>query len=163
MTADRTVPAPEHLGLDVIGVPEGDDIELQIELESVAEGVLVSGRAQVHLVGECVRCLDRVEDDLSIAFHDLYFDADQELDDDDDDVRRLDGDQFDLEPVLRDALVPALPLAPLCRVDCPGLCSECGARLADDPDHGHEVLDARWAALLTVVGDEASPEADGTN
>jgi uncharacterized protein len=51
-------------------------------------------------------------------------------------------------------VVPALPFKPVCRDDCPGLCSECGARLADDPDHHHEVLDPRWAALSAL-----SPES----
>ena len=56
----------------------------------------------------------------------------------DEDGYSLDGDLLDLEPVLRDALVLALPLAPLCRQDCPGLCAECGALLAQaGPDHGH--------------------------
>ncbi len=56
--------------------------------------------------------------------------------------------QPDLEPALRDAVVLALPLAPLCTDDCPGLCVECGGRRADlAPDHGHETLDPRWAAL----------------
>ena len=61
---------------------------------------------------------------------------------------RLEGDLLDLEPLLRDAVVLALPFQPLCRDDCPGLCAECGARLADDPGHQHdEPIDPRWAAL----------------
>ena len=53
----------------------------------------------------------------------------------------LEDDLVDLEPLLRDAVVLALPFQPLCRDDCPGLCLECGARLADDPDHAHEDAD----------------------
>ena len=49
--------------------------------------------------------------------------------------------------MLRDAVVLALPMQPVCREDCAGLCAECGVRLADDPDHRHEVTDIRWAAL----------------
>ena len=63
-----------------------------------------------------------------------------------------DDDLVDLEPALRDTVVPALPFQPLCRPDCPGLCSECGARLADDPDHSHETLDPRWNALSGLLG-----------
>jgi len=163
MTADRTVPAPEHLGIDVIGVPEGTDLQLQLQLESVEEGVLVSGRAQAHLVGECVRCLDPVERDISFALQDLYFYDDLELEGDDGELRRLAGDTFDLEPLVRDTLVPVLPLAPLCRVGCPGLCSECGAHLADDPDHGHEILDTRWAALLDVSTTTSSETSTSTD
>jgi uncharacterized protein len=71
-----------------------------------------------------------------------------------DDELRLEDDLIDLEPVLRDAVLLALPLSPLCRDDCPGLCVECGARLADDPEHRHDApVDPRWAALSTVVVD----------
>ena len=67
-------------------------------------------------------------------------------------------DLLDLEPLLRDAVVLSLPFQPLCRDDCPGLCIECGARLADDPGHQHEEpIDPRWAALqgLTQTDDES--------
>jgi uncharacterized protein len=69
-------------------------------------------------------------------------------DPEDDETSRLEGDLLDLEPLLRDAVVLALPFQPLCEDDCPGLCTECGARLADDPDHAHEAaIDPRWAGL----------------
>ena len=75
------------------------------------------------------------------------------------DVR--DAPPADLEPVLRDAVVLALPFQPLCRDDCPGLCAECGARLADDPDHGHgDAVDPRWAALQGLLpGDRPEQQA----
>jgi len=73
-------------------------------------------------------------------------------DDEESDVSRLEGDLLDLEPTLRDAVVLALPFQPLCRDDCPGLCVECGARLADDPEHGHdEPIDPRWSALTGIA------------
>ena len=70
---------------------------------------------------------------------------------DDEEQYVLRGDMLDLEPVLRDAVVPALPFQPVCRQDCPGLCSECGAHLADDPDHAHDSIDPRWAALQALA------------
>ena len=77
-----------------------------------------------------------------------------------DEALRMEGDLLDLEPVLRDAVVLSLPFQPLCRDDCPGLCVECGARLADDPDHQHdEAIDPRWAALQTLG--EATDEEGG--
>ena len=72
--------------------------------------------------------------------------------DDEDEVRELDGDLIDVEPAIRDTVVPALPFQPLDDPDCPGLCSECGVRLADDPDHTHEILDPRWSALSGLAG-----------
>jgi uncharacterized protein len=72
-------------------------------------------------------------------------------------------DLFDLEPVLRDAVVPSLPFQPVCREDCPGLCSECGAHLADDPDHHHEVIDPRWSALQALTTDTPSNTEEKRN
>ena len=82
-------------------------------------------------------------------FQELFVYDDRDVDpDEDDEVSRLEDDLVDLEPLLRDAVVLALPFQPLCQDDCPGLCAECGARLADDPDHTHdEPIDPRWAAL----------------
>jgi uncharacterized protein len=145
LAVDRTVPAPADLGLDVIGVPEGSDLRLHLRLESVVEGVLVSGTARLHFVGECVRCLDDLAFEHEVTFQELYYYPDQSVDDDE--ALRVQDDLIDLDPVLRDAVVPGLPFQPLCRDDCPGLCSECGARLADEPGHQHDPVDPRWAAL----------------
>jgi len=62
--------------------------------------------------------------------------------------------------VLRDAVVLALPMQPVCQEDCPGLCSECGARRADDPDHHHDAVDIRWAALQGLAGSLGDGEKD---
>ncbi len=100
-----------------------------------------------------MRCLDEVVEDVDVAIQELYVyperaqAASDAGDEEDEDLRELDGELIDVEPALRDAVVVALPFQPLCRDDCPGLCSICGAHLADDPDHGHETLDPRWAAL----------------
>ncbi|MGH3423247.1 MAG: YceD family protein [Nocardioidaceae bacterium] len=155
--ASRRIPAPADLGIDMLGVPEGSDIDLALRLEAVMEGVLVTGTASVHLSGECVRCLDTVEDDLVVDLQELYAYDDDPDAPEDDETSRLEGDLLDLEPVLRDAVVLALPHNPLCGPDCPGLCPECGARLADDPEHTHgEVLDPRWAALSQLSNNDQS-------
>lgn len=145
--SSRTVPAPADLGNDVLGVPEGSDIALELRLESVMEGVLVTATVRAQVAGECVRCLDPIEEPLETTFQELYAYADIEIEDEDEEQLRLEGDFLDLEQVLRDAVVLALPFMPLCQDDCPGLCSDCGARLADDPAHSHDVVDPRWAAL----------------
>ncbi|HEY6798725.1 MAG TPA: YceD family protein [Kineosporiaceae bacterium] len=144
----REVGAPADLGTDVIGIPEGSALELDLRLESVMEGVLVSGTVRGHAAGECVRCLDDLGLDLEADLQELYVYPGRAPDgEDDEDLRELEDDLVDLEPALRDAVVPALPFQPVCRPDCPGLCSECGARLADDPGHHHDTADPRWAAL----------------
>jgi uncharacterized protein len=150
----RSVPAPADLGVDVLGVAEGSQLDLDLRLESVMEGVLVSGTVRGEVTGECVRCLDPIASPLAVDVQELFAYAGQEHHDDDEtELRQLEGDLLDLEPTLRDAVVLALPFQPVCRVDCPGLCSQCGARLAEDPGHRHEAVDDRWAALQALAQD----------
>lgn len=151
-TTTLTVPAPEDFGNAVIGVPAGDDLDLDLRLESVMEGILVSGTVRGRAVGECVRCLDEVTQPVDVTVQELYVYPERaraavEDGDDEEEIRELVGDLVDVEPAVRDAVVPALSLLPVCDPGCPGLCSECGARLADDPEHAHEILDPRWSAL----------------
>jgi uncharacterized protein len=142
-------PAPAVLGTDVIGVPEGGEVSLDVRFDSLAEGVWVDGTITADAVGECSRCLDEVRLTVSPAIQGLFTDAEVEVGDEEDpsDVYEFDGDVIDLEELVRDAVVTALPFIPLCELDCPGLCDQCGARLADDPDHAHDVIDPRWSAL----------------
>jgi uncharacterized protein len=152
----RTVPAPTDLGIEVLGVAEGSPVELDLRLEAVMEGVLVTGTARAALVGECARCLEPISDEIEVRFQELFVYDDRGVDPDEElEVSTLQDDLVDLEPLLRDAVVLALPFQPLCQDDCPGLCPECGARLADDPDHGHdEPVDPRWSALAALAEPE---------
>jgi uncharacterized protein len=162
-TRQLTVPAPDDLRLELARVPVGADLHLDVRFEAVTEGVLVTGSATAPLAGECARCLAPLTSTVTASFTELYlyqpdkhdkhsrharFD-DNENDEQDEEELYLDGDLLDLEPVLRDAVVLALPMSPLCREDCPGLCVECGMPLADaGPEHQHQdAMDPRWAAL----------------
>ena len=168
----RIVPAPNDLGdIELIAIPPGQPIELDLRLESVMEGVLVTGSAHATATGACVRCLDPITRHVGGHFQELFAYADRAAhhhevaaeDDDDDDVYELVGDLFDLEPVLRDAMVPAMPFQPVCRSDCPGLCSECGMHLAEDPTHHHDQLDPRWAALQNIATPPGNQEPPSTS
>jgi uncharacterized protein len=182
-TQQLTVPAPDDLRLELARVPVGADLHLDVKFEAVTEGVLVTGSATAPLAGECARCLRPLTTSVTASFTELYLYADgrrthdkherrdrhdkhdkhdrrnsrEWLDEDteqDDEERYLDGDLLDLEPVLRDAVVLALPMSPLCLQDCPGLCVECGVPLADaGPEHGHDSPDPRRAAL-EQLGDQ---------
>ena len=167
-TKQLTVPAPDDMRLELARVPVGADLHLDVRFEAVTEGVLVTGSATAPLVGECARCLAPLATTVTASFTELYlysrdkhdrhdkhdkrdkyerFDENDEQDAEEE--LYLDGDLLDLEPVLRDAVVLALPMSPLCGEDCPGLCVECGVPLADaGPDHQHEEApDPRWAGL----------------
>lgn len=151
----RTVAAPAHgLGLPTIGVAAGDPVQLDVRLESVTEGVYVSGTVHARVTGECARCLDPVADEITADLGELFAYPDSATVEttEDNEVPRVSGtrgdEHVDLEQIVLDALVGDLPLAPLCRPDCPGLCVGCGEKWADlGPDHRHETLDPRWAAL----------------
>jgi uncharacterized protein len=152
-TFHRDAPAPpddRRIGLDVIGVPPGAPVALDVRLEAVTEGVYVSGTASAPLVGECARCLDELTDEITVELAELFAYPESATDEttDEDELPRVVRDHVDLEQTVRDAIVLALPLAPLCSDDCAGLCPECGLRRVDlAPDHRHEILDPRWAAL----------------
>jgi uncharacterized protein len=159
----RVIPAPADLGLELVSVPEGSEVELDLMLTSVSEGVYVSGSARGTLQGECGRCLNEINDPFQVSIAELfaYEDSTTEETTEEDEVGRMQGDLFDLEPVLRDAVVLALPTNPLCRPDCPGLCPDCGVHFDDLPaDHSHEEIDSRWAALhnLSTELPAASPQ-----
>ena len=144
--------AVEHeLGFEpVIVVPKGSTITFDALAESVVEGVLMSGTATAHTEGECSRCLDPLTDTVEVEFTELYAYPDSltEATTDEDEIYRITDDLIDLEPVIRDAIVLALPQAPLCTPDCLGLCPGCGGRRAElGPGHGHETIDPRWAGL----------------
>lgn len=149
----------EKFGVELVAVPAGDVIEVDIRLESVTEGVLLSADVYAVAKGECIRCLDPLEIVVERKIQELYnyepsaergkkrkIEASEELDIEDE--LMMEGDIMDLESPIRDAVVLSLPINPLCSLDCQGLCPECGGKWAQLPeDHHHEVVDARWASL----------------
>jgi uncharacterized protein len=158
----RVVAAPADLGGELIAVPEGADLELDLSMTSVSEGVYVSGVVRGPVTGECGRCLRDIDESYDFGIQELFLfeesetvEASDDDDDDADETGRMQGDLIDLEPAVRDAVVLALPVNPLCRQDCPGLCPDCGVHLDELPaDHSHELDDPRWAALRNLSKSE---------
>lgn len=150
-----SVPVDVPMGIEVLAVPTGAEIAMDIRLESVSEGVLVSGVATGIALGECARCLTDIEVPVRADLRELYAypDSTTAATTDDDEILRLIDDLIDLEPLVRDEIVLTMPLAPVCREDCPGLCVDCGERFDDlEPGHSHEILDPRWADLAAKFG-----------
>lgn len=137
------VSAPDQFGAGAAVVQQGAPLEIDLKLEGLHEGILVTGDIKAEATGECVRCLDPVSIPLQVEFQELFaYSLDEAFD------FAVRDDHVDLEPVVRDAVVLALPFQPVCRPDCPGLDPETGEKLADNPDRSpREVLDPRWAAL----------------
>jgi uncharacterized protein len=139
---------PEGYGNAVIGVRQGTAVHVDARLESLHDGILVSGEADTIAEGECVRCLIDVKVPIEVEFQELFaYSLDEAFD------YTVHDDHVDLEPVVRDAVVLSLPFQPVCQEDCFGLCPECGVRLLDNPGHEHEApIDPRWGALAGLEG-----------
>jgi uncharacterized protein len=156
VTLRHTVPSPSRIGLDMIAIQQGAPLELDLRVESVSEGVLVTGTVAGPTVGECARCLTAVNGRVQVGLTELfaYPDSATEATTDEDEVGRVVDDTIDLEQSIIDAVGLDLPFAPVCRPDCPGLCPECGVPLANEPGHHHDRIDLRWAKLAGMLDPE---------
>ena len=154
----------EKFGVDLIAVPAGDFIEVDVRLESVTEGVLLSADVYAVAKGECIRCLDPVEIPVERKIQELYRyeptnekgrkkrREDEDVDLDAEDELQMEGDQMNLEMPIIDAIILALSVNPLCDEECMGLCPDCGEKWESLPDdHRHEVVDARWSGLASLL------------
>lgn len=165
--------APERIGIDVIGVLGGEEIHLEMRLESVTQGVLVSAQLSTIAEGQCMRCLEPVEFEIERWIQELYRYAPEKAHTkaerkraaaeedylDLTDEYLMDGEIMDLAGPIRDAIILSLPINPLCSEDCPGLCPICGVKWnALSPDHSHEFIDARWAGLAGLLPEPPSRE-----
>ncbi len=144
----RSLVVPETLGEALAHVPAGEQLDLEIRLESVHEGILATGEVRTTMHAECGRCLTRFAEPFQVEFQELFAYTPTEADE-----YGVHGDHVDLEPPLRDAVVLALPFQPVCRPDCPGLDPETGdlrdAEAAAEPSSG----DPRWAALAGLLAE----------
>lgn len=151
----RTVVAPHRIGVEMIAIPADSDVDLDLRLESVSEGVLVTGTVSGETEGQCVRCLEPVDGTVTVFLTELYAypDSETEQTTDSEDIHRIVDDRIDLEQAVIDAVALELPMSPLCSEDCAGLCAKCGVRLAvAEPGHSHEIIDPRWAKLADKFG-----------
>jgi|SRR5690625_600538 len=158
-----TWPAPAELSVPLLGVEQNSDMYVDIRLDAVHEGVLVSGTVEGTLTGQCSRCLDPITEFTTIDIQELF---QLELDPmvEEEEQHLVENGLINIEPVMRDALVTSLPFQPRCSPDCQGLCDQCGVRLEDaGPDHYHEQLDPRWAALAQFGSGNASEETSSEN
>jgi uncharacterized protein len=166
LTVQDSVPSPSRIGLDLVAIDEGAPLDLDLRVESVSEGVLVTGMVSAPTAGECARCLTTISGHVEIDLTELYAypDSTTEATTEADQVGHVGSgrlaDTVDLEQPIIDAVGLALPFSPLCGPDCVGLCPHCGIPLATaEPGHQHEQIDPRWAKLPGMLPDE-SPSTD---
>lgn len=158
---ELSIPVREKLGEGLLAVPEGASLDLDLRLESVHEGILVTAEGSTTATGVCGRCLIDIEQPVQVDFQELFaYPAGEAFD------YEVHDDHVDLEPLIRDTVVLSLPFQPVCRPDCPGLDPETGERLADQPDQEPtQTVDPRWPALAAFQAsdtDESAPSTGNT-
>ena len=143
------VPAPDKWGEGLVAVGAGEPVAVDTRLESVHEGILVSGEVDTEYTGVCSRCLIDITQGLQVEFQELFaYPGEDEAD------FEVQDDHVDLETLVREAVVLSLPFQPVCQPDCPGLDPVTGERLTDDAGaESSEPADPRWAALQDFTPD----------
>lgn len=122
-------------------------VEAGLRAESVVEGVLITGDARADVTFECSRCLTEFPSEVAVDLCELFAGPGHEPGPDED-AYEVRGTEVDLEPMLRDALVLALPLNPVCSLDCKGYCAGCGQNLNEgECTCASDDVDPRWAGL----------------
>ena len=131
------------MGQGAATVPAGEIIELNLRLESVHDGILATGEVDSTAIADCSRCLEPLKLAVEVDFQELFaYSLEQE------DDFLVQDEKIDLEQAITDAVVLSLPFKPVCSEDCLGLCSECGVKMAEDPEHVHQAQnDSRWSEL----------------
>jgi len=145
-TGELAAPSPGEAD-----VPQGDEVAFTGTLVSISGGVVVSGEVTGRWIGPCRRCAGEVRGTLAVAVKERYLEHPAP---DDEEAYLLEGDLLDLGPMVRDAIVLELPLAPLCSETCKGLCVQCGSDLNDGPCGCRELTDPRWATLDVLRSSE---------
>jgi uncharacterized protein len=162
VTLRDTVPSPSRIGVELIAIEPGAPLELDLRVESVSEGVLVTGTVTAPTVGECGRCLTAMPGRVEVALTELfaYPDSTTEATTEEGEVGHVVDNTIDLEQPIIDAVGLELPFSPVCRSDCPGLRPECGVALAAEPGHHHDRIDPRWAKLAQLLPDNPDNPRD---
>jgi uncharacterized protein len=165
VTLRETVPSPSRIGVELIAIEPGAPLDLDLRVESVSEGVLVTGTVAAPTVGECARCLTTVCGRVEVVLTELfaYPHSTTEATTEDGEVGRVVDDTIDLEQSIIDAVGLELPFSPVCRPDCPGLCPQCGVLLAAEPGHHHDRIDPRWAKLTGLLAPETPEDPENTS
>lgn len=137
-------------GLDNSDVAVRGPVDVDVVVEAVGSDIVVSGRVSAPWVGTCRRCLEEVHGAAGLDVHEIF-----ELEPTEGETYRRGSEEMDLDPMVREAVLLGLPLAPLCREDCVGPDPQrYPARPASEEGPRP---DPRWAALDTLRPDVSEP------
>lgn len=148
-----SVTLAEQWGEGIVSFPVGAEIDLDVRLEAVHEGILATGDAESEYVGVCGRCLTDIVRPVEVEFQELFaYPGEEEAD------FEVQDDHVDLENLVREAAVLVLPFQPVCQPDCPGLDPITGERLTESAGVEYEApIDPRWS-VLQQIADQGSAE-----
>jgi len=140
----------DGLGTELASLKPDEPVTGDLLLESVVEGVVVSGKLRGVMALRCARCLVGFEAPVQVDVSELFALASEA---DDEDVYPVTPEGWiDPEQLVRDALGLELPFSPLHHPDCQGICSVCGGdRNRGECPGDHDDLDPRWSALELVL------------
>jgi uncharacterized protein len=156
--SSRTVRVAERVpGLDteLARVPEDRILRVELLVEGVVEGILVSGPVEGVMLLRCARCLKPFDSGFRLDLQELFAPGGT------DEAYPLTEGFVDVEPMIRDAVMLAMPFAPLCRPDCLGLCERCGGDRNLGECACRARADPRWSALLEFRTEESDDAASG--
>jgi uncharacterized protein len=154
-----TIPAPATWGEGIVSVPEGKELALDVRLESVHEGILVSGMVDTRYEGVCGRCLRDIDQPVEVEFQELFEYPGEETAD-----FEVQDNHVDLETLVRDATVLSLPFQPVCQPECPGLDPATGEPLMESTGSAQqEPIDPRWAALRELTDQNGTADSAASN
>ena len=150
-----SVTLKEQWGEGIVSVPAGETIDIDVRLESVHEGILVSGTVDTDYVGVCGRCLTDIAAPVEVEFQELFaYPGEEETD------FEVQDDHVDLETLVRDATVLALPFQPVCQPDCLGLDPSTGEKLTESTGaESTAPIDSRWSALRQITDQDGAAES----
>ena len=142
-----TVTLADQWGEGIVSYPTGSELDLDVRVESVHEGILVSGSVDAEYIGVCGRCLTDISEPVEVEFQELFaYPGEEETD------FEVQDDHVDLETLVREATVLALPFQPVCQPDCLGLDPITGERRTEGTRAEEEApIDPRWSALRQIT------------
>jgi uncharacterized protein len=150
-----SVTLAEAWGEGIVALDAGSQLDLDVRLESVHEGILVTGTVDGEYSGVCGRCLIDIVRPVEVEFQELFaYPGEEETD------FEVQDDHVDLETLVRDATVLSLPFQPVCQPDCPGLDPQTGERLAVSTDKEQAApIDPRWSVLQQITDQDGTGES----
>ena len=163
-----TAESPEELDLSADGVEFPAPVEISVKVTRMHEDVLAEGEARTRARTECSRCLDDVELELVGQFQALYVPEGgayakragrRDFEWGDQRVNFYSDLTLDLSDEVRQCVLLELPMKPLCRPDCAGLCARCGHNLNEGPcECKPEEPDDIWAKLSDLIPPNDAPQ-----